>query len=54
MMKKRPQLIKRLTADSIQLYLDGKVREVSPVHVMNYSQIEEGMRILQASGKRHG
>lgn len=53
MMKNRPHLIKRLTAESIQLYLQGKVREVVPVTVMNYSQIEEGMRILQ-SGKGKG
>lgn len=53
MMKNRPQLIKRLTEESIQMYLDGKVREVVPVTVMDYSQIEEGMRILQ-SGKGMG
>jgi len=53
MMRHRPELIGRLTEDTIRLYDEGKIKEAKPTKIMNFSQIEEGLRILQ-SGKGVG
>ncbi|PLN76124.1 iterative type I polyketide synthase [Aspergillus taichungensis] len=53
MIKYRPDLVKRLTQDIIRLYAEGKIRDATPTTFMNYSQIEEGFRLLQA-GKSLG
>jgi hypothetical protein len=53
MMRHRPTLIKRLTEDTIRLYTEGKIKEAVPTNVMSFSQITEGLRILQ-SGKGMG
>ncbi len=53
MMKHRLRLIGRLTNDTIRLYMERKIREAVPTTVLNYSQIEEGFRLLQ-SGKGVG
>ena len=53
MMRHRPSLIKRLTEDTVRLWTEGHIKEADPMTVMSYSQIEEGLRILQ-SGKGMG
>lgn len=53
MAEHRPELVGRLIADTIQLHTEGKIKEVSPTTVMNFSQVEEGLRLLQ-SGKGMG
>ena len=53
MMRYRPELIARLTEDTVRLYAEGLIREAKPTTVMTFSQIEEGLRILQ-SGKGVG
>ncbi|KAH8703346.1 iterative type I polyketide synthase [Talaromyces proteolyticus] len=53
MMRHRPSLIARLTEDTIRLWSEGKVKEAKPTTIMNYSQVEEGLRLLQ-SGKGMG
>lgn len=53
MMRYRPALIKRLTEDTIRLWTEGHIKEADPMTIMNYSQVEEGLRILQ-SGKGMG
>ncbi|KAH6699034.1 iterative type I polyketide synthase [Leptodontidium sp. MPI-SDFR-AT-0119] len=53
MMRHRPELIARLTQDTVRLYAEGHIKEAKPTTVMNFSQIEEGLRILQ-SGKGVG
>lgn len=53
MMRHRPELIARLTEDTVRLYSEGKIKEAKPTTIMNYSQVEEGLRLLQ-SGKGMG
>ncbi|KEF55685.1 uncharacterized protein A1O9_08435 [Exophiala aquamarina CBS 119918] len=53
MMRHRPELIRRLTQDTIDLFAAGKIKEAIPTKVMNYEQIEEGLRVLQ-SGRGMG
>jgi NADPH:quinone reductase-like Zn-dependent oxidoreductase/SAM-dependent methyltransferase/malonyl CoA-acyl carrier protein transacylase len=53
MMRHRPSLITRLTEDTIRLWSEGHIKEAKPTTVMNYSQVEEGLRLLQ-SGKGMG
>ena len=53
MMRHRPSLIKRLTEDTVRLWTEGHIKEADPMTIMSYSQIEEGLRILQ-SGKGMG
>ena len=53
MMRHRPSLIKRLTEDTVRLWIEGHVKEADPMTIMNFSQVEEGLRILQ-SGKGMG
>lgn len=53
MMRHRPELIRRLTEDTMRLYAEGSIKEAVPTRIMNFSQIEEGLRILQ-SGKGMG
>lgn len=53
MMRYKPDLIARLVRDTISLYSQGKIREARPTNVMGYSQVEEGLRLLQ-SGKSMG
>ena len=53
MMRHRPELIARLTEDTVRLYAEGHIKESKPTTVMKFSQIEEGLRILQ-SGKGVG
>jgi NAD(P)-dependent dehydrogenase (short-subunit alcohol dehydrogenase family)/acyl carrier protein len=53
MMRHRPELIARLTEDTIRLYAEGHIREAKPTTIMSFSQIEDGLRILQ-SGKGVG
>jgi NAD(P)-dependent dehydrogenase (short-subunit alcohol dehydrogenase family) len=53
MMRHKPELIARLTEDTVRLYAEGHIREAKPTTVMSFSQIEEGLRILQ-SGKGVG
>jgi hypothetical protein len=48
MMRHRPSLIKRLTEDTIRLWAEGHIKEADPMRIMNYSQVEEGLRILQS------
>ena len=53
MMRHRPELIGRLTNDTIRLYTEHKIKEAVPTTILNYSQIENGFRMLQ-SGKGMG
>jgi len=53
MMRHRPELIRRLTQETIDLFAAGKIKEAIPTRIMNYGQIEEGLRVLQ-SGKGVG
>jgi hypothetical protein len=53
LMRHAPHLITRLIKDTINLYEEGKVKEAVPTKIMNYTQIEEGLRVLQ-SGKGMG
>jgi hypothetical protein len=53
MMRHRPALIHRLTADAIKLWEDGHIRAAKPTKVMTFSQVEEALRVLQ-SGKGMG
>jgi hypothetical protein len=53
MMRHRPHLIKRLTADAVQLWKEGHIHAARPTKVMSFAQTEEALRILQ-SGKGTG
>jgi NADPH:quinone reductase-like Zn-dependent oxidoreductase len=53
MMRHRPNLIKRLTADTVELWKGGHIHAARPTKVMSFSQVEEALRILQ-SGKGTG
>jgi NADPH:quinone reductase-like Zn-dependent oxidoreductase/SAM-dependent methyltransferase len=53
MTEHRPELVGRLIADTVELYTEGKIKEVTPVTVMNFGQVEDGLRLLQ-SGKGMG
>lgn len=48
MMRHRPSLIKRLTEDTVRLWTEGHIKEADPMVMMNYSQFEEGLRVLQS------
>lgn len=52
-MRHKPELVARLTEDTVRLYAEGHIREAKPTTVMSFSRIEEGLRILQ-SGKGVG
>ncbi|KAH8815396.1 iterative type I polyketide synthase [Xylogone sp. PMI_703] len=53
MMRHRPELIARLTEDTVRLYVEGHIKEAKPTTVMSFAEIEDGLRILQ-SGKGVG
>lgn len=53
MMRHRPSLIKRLTEDTVRLWTEGHIKEADPMTIMNFSQVEEGLRVLQ-SGRGMG
>ncbi|KAK5957266.1 Type I Iterative PKS [Knufia fluminis] len=53
MMRHRPSLFKRLTEDTVRLWSKGHIKEADPLKIMNFSQVEEGLRVLQ-SGKGMG
>ncbi|KAI1505135.1 iterative type I polyketide synthase [Biscogniauxia marginata] len=53
MMRHRPALIRRLTADAVELWKGGHIHAAKPTKIMTFSQIEEALRILQ-SGKGMG
>jgi acyl transferase domain-containing protein/NADPH:quinone reductase-like Zn-dependent oxidoreductase/SAM-dependent methyltransferase len=53
MMRHRPHLIKRLTADAVDLWKGGHIHAARPTKVMSFAQTEEALRILQ-SGKGTG
>jgi NADPH:quinone reductase-like Zn-dependent oxidoreductase len=48
MMQYRPNLIIKLVEDTIRLYGEGKIGEAKPTNVMGFSQVEEGLRLLQS------
>ncbi|KAJ5813636.1 Lovastatin nonaketide synthase [Penicillium pulvis] len=52
-MRHKPSMIGQLTADAIRLFEEGKIREATPTTILKYSQVEEGLRLLQ-SGKGTG
>lgn len=49
----RPLEAHRLFYETIQLFLSGKIKEIWPLNVVSYSQLEESFRVLQ-SGKGMG
>jgi hypothetical protein len=52
-MKARPGLIRRLMQDTIKLWAEGDIKEAKPTTILNFEQIESGLRTLQ-SGKGMG
>lgn len=53
MMRHKPLLFRRLIADTIKLYSEGKIHQAQPTKVMSYEKIEEALRLLQ-SGRGMG
>jgi hypothetical protein len=52
-MRYKPEIVGRLTEETIRMYEQGKIRAAVPTKVLAYSQIEEALRMLQ-SGKGTG
>ncbi|KAL8631914.1 hypothetical protein Q9189_002390 [Teloschistes chrysophthalmus] len=52
-MEAKPQLLKRLLTDTLNLYQQGKIRSVAPITVMPMSHLSEAMRMMQG-GKHMG
>ncbi len=50
-MKYKPKKLGQLIAESIRLFVEGKIRLASPTRIMNYTQIEEGLRGIAVSAR---
>ncbi|EED14251.1 polyketide synthase, putative [Talaromyces stipitatus ATCC 10500] len=53
MMKHKPLVFRRLIAQTVQLYEEGKIKQAKPTQVLSYDKIEEALRTLQ-SGRGMG
>ncbi|KAJ5730275.1 Acyl transferase/acyl hydrolase/lysophospholipase [Penicillium malachiteum] len=49
MMESRPELIARLVQNALALHVSGKICQVRPFTVMNFSQIQDGVESSQSS-----